>query len=246
MRADQFPGGASLAQREVRVHSAPLDRPGSVVDRLGSLLSPDERARAKRFRFRRDRDRFVVGRACLRILLGRCLGRPPATLRFSYHDHGKPALEPRAPLQFNLAHSNGLAVYAVCLDAEVGVDVEPLQAEPRERIPEHFFAPGEVAALRALPEDAQAAAFLRCWTRKEAFLKARGNGLSLPLDAFDVTLGPGEAPRLLRTAWDAEEASEWSLHDLSSSFPGYVAALAVRGGGWDVRVEQLREEPWAG
>lgn len=241
VRVDRLPEKPSLVEREVRIHTARLDRPRQVVDRLARMLSTDETERAARFHFQRDRDRFVVGRACLRVHLGRYLERPPELLRFSYEDRGKPALDPPERLAFNLAHAEGLAVYAVCLDAEVGVDVEPFQAEPPERVPERFFSPAEVTTLRALPDEEQPAAFLRCWTRKEAFLKARGDGLSLPLDAFDVTLAPGDAPRLVRTGWDADEAAEWSLHDLSSSFPGYVAALAVRGGEWDVHIEPLAE-----
>jgi len=226
--------------REVRIHSARLDRPQSVVRRLGLLLSSDERERAERFRFARDRDRFLVGRACLRILLGDYLERPPELLRFSYDHHRKPALEPPGGLSFNLAHCDDFALYAFCLDSgsDVGIDVEPEGEEPlEERIPEHFFSPNEVAKLRALPASQQAAAFLRCWTRKEAFVKARGDGLSLPLDAFDVAFSPGEQPQLLRTAWNPEEAADWSLHDVSSPFPGYIAAVAIRGGGWEMRVQ---------
>ena len=119
-------------------------------------------------------------------------------------------------MSFNLSHSDDLAVYAFCLGSEIGVDVERLDEEAAsERIAENFFSPGEVAALRALPPDLQPRAFVTCWTRKEAFVKARGDGLMLPLDAFDVTLSPGEAPSLTRTAWAPREAAAWSLYDLS-------------------------------
>jgi 4'-phosphopantetheinyl transferase len=227
-----------LSEQEICVSAALLDEPPSVVATLRLLLSADEIARAERFRFERDRDRYVVGRASLRHLLGSYLDVSPESLRFSYSRHRKPALlEPRTNLSFNLSHSDDLALYAVCLDAEIGIDVERFRPEPsRDRVPEHFFSPREIETLRSLTEAAQAAAFLKCWTRKEAFLKARGDGLTLQLDSFDVTLTDDEHPRLLRTAWDRDEAASWSLHDLTDSFPGYVASLAVRGADWSISI----------
>jgi len=234
-----------LSEQEIRVSAALLDQPASVLATLRLLLSADEVARAERFRFERDRDRYVVGRASLRRLLGSYLDASPESLRFSYSRHRKPALsEPRTSLSFNLSHSDDLALYAVCLDAEIGIDIERFRPEPsRDRVPEHFFSPGEVETLRSLTEAAQSAAFLRCWTRKEAFLKARGDGLTLQLDSFDVTLTDHEHPRLLRTAWDPDEAASWSLHDLTGSFPGYVASMAVRGTGWSISVNSPRVTP---
>jgi len=121
--------------------------------------------------------------------------------------------------------------------SEIGIDVERIRPEPaREKVTEHFFSPGELATLRAVPPAAQAEAFPRCWTCKEAFVKARGDELALPLDSFGVTLTADEQPRLLRTAWDPAEAGSWSLHDLSSAFRGYVASVAVPGAGWSVQV----------
>jgi 4'-phosphopantetheinyl transferase len=233
-----------LTEGEVHISSAHLDRPPEVVAALSELLSADEHARARRFRFERHRIRYIVGRGSLRQLLGRYVAMEPGLLRFSYSGYRKPALSaPSTTLSFNVSHSEDLALYAVCLDSEVGIDVERFRPEPiRDRVPERFFSQREVETLRSLPESAQAAAFLRCWTRKEAFLKARGDGLMLPLDAFDVTLTEHEAPCLLRTAWDPLEASSWSLHDLSTSFPGFAAALAVNGSGWSVRVRPIVQE----
>jgi 4'-phosphopantetheinyl transferase len=227
-----------LRPDEVHVWSTDLDRPPEIVGELRAVLSDDELERARRFRFDRDRNRYTVGRATLRMLLARYLQAAPEKLRFSYDEHRKPSLaSPPTRLSFNVSHSDRLALYAICLDAEIGIDVERLAPEPlRDRVPEHFFSCGEVETLRSLPKADQDAAFLRCWTRKEAFLKARGDGLTLALDSFDVTLTEHEAPCLLRTAWDPGEAAGWSLHDLTSSFPGYAAALAVSGSGWSVHV----------
>jgi 4'-phosphopantetheinyl transferase len=212
-----------LVADEVHVWSASLDGDSKAY---WPSLAEDERAAALRFRFDVHRNRYIVGRGLLRRILGHYLGREPGELRFRYGRYGKPSL---SGLAFNVSHADSLALYAVARDGEVGVDVERLQNKPAEEgVAERFFSPGEVETLRSLPREEQARAFLACWTRKEAFIKARGNGLSLALDSFDVTLGPDDTPALTRTAWSASEPRRWSLVDLSERFPGYVAALAVR------------------
>jgi 4'-phosphopantetheinyl transferase len=232
-----------LAGEELHVWSAELDRPQPAVDALAELLSVDELARSRRFRFERDRNRYIVGRASLRRLLGLYVAEKPRKLRFSYSEYGKPSLSsPSNGVSFNLSHSDGLAVFVVCRGADVGIDIEHMNDRPvREKVAERFFSPGEVRVLRALPEGAQPAAFLRCWTRKEAYLKARGDGLTLRLDSFDVTLTADEEPRLLRSEDGPAETAAWSLYDLSRSFPGYIAAAAVRGVGWSLRVRRPLE-----
>jgi 4'-phosphopantetheinyl transferase len=153
-------------------------------------------------------------------------------LQFDYGARGKPALATQysaTGVRFNISRSSGLVLCVVARGREVGVDLEQIRpAIAREGIPERFFSPREVAALRALPVDAQPEAFFSCWTRKEAYVKARGEGLALHLDSFDVSLVPGEPAALLRTAGDAREASRWSLHALAPG-RGYVAALALEG-----------------
>jgi 4'-phosphopantetheinyl transferase len=206
---------------------------------LEPLLSEDEIARANRFRFGRDRRRYVAGRAVLRTVLGRYLRRDPASLAFRYGRYGRPEL---AELSFNVSHSEDTAVVAVASGTEVGVDIERLRPEPaEEEVAERFFSPSEVEALRSLRRGEQPRAFLACWTRKEAFIKALGNGLSLALDSFDVTLRPGDAPALTRTAWSSSEPGRWGLFDLSARFPGHVAALAVRRPGARILVDDWPE-----
>lgn len=213
---------------EVHVWRATLDRPPQVTERMLRLLSADERERAARFHFARDRSRFIVGRAVLRTLLARYLGAAPEELAFQYGEFRKPAL-PGGPA-FNLSHSGAVALYAFSAYTEVGIDVELDDADfASERIAERFFSPAEVQALRSLPLQQQPRAFLSCWTRKEAFIKARGDGLSLPLDSFDVTLAPELPAALLRTAWCSDEARHWQMQDISDRKAGYVAAVAVRG-----------------
>ncbi len=213
---------------EIHVWRAALDIAPARVESLCRILSSDERRRAARFHFERDRDRFVVARASLRILLGRYLGQDPAQLNFTYNARGKPTLAQNSSLTFNLSHSDRLALYAVARDRELGIDVERVRADlPWAELAERYFSPGEMARVRALPESQRETAFFNCWTRKEAYIKARGEGFAVPLDQFEVSLAPGEPARLLQTQSDALEASRWSLHDLNPD-EGYVGALAVQ------------------
>ncbi|HEX8500631.1 MAG TPA: 4'-phosphopantetheinyl transferase superfamily protein [Pyrinomonadaceae bacterium] len=217
---------------EVHVWRVSLDQDGAALGELSALLAEDELQRAGRFHFRKDHDRFVAARGALRDILGRYTGLAPRLLRFVYEERGKPALSPETcdrPLRFNLAHSHGLALCAVTLGRAVGVDLELVQEEfAGMEIAERFFAPREVAALRALAPGERATAFFDCWTRKEAYIKARGEGLSHPLHSFAVSLAPGEPAALLCTDDDPAEAASWSLLALSPGGP-YRAALAVEG-----------------
>jgi 4'-phosphopantetheinyl transferase len=221
-----------LAEGIVDVWRGRLDQSPSIRRRLEALLSDDERERAARFRFERDRSRYVVGRGLLRVLLAGYAGLDAAHLCFRYGRHQKPSLVGSGPF-FNVAHSGAVVLYAFSASREVGVDVELLQLElPGDGIAERFFSPVEVAALQALPEEERPRAFLACWTRKEAFLKARGDGLTLALDSFDVSLASGEPAAVLGTRWSPDEHSRWTLVDLSDPERGQVAALAARGTDW--------------
>jgi len=221
-----------LTPDEVHLWRASLDVTVTArVTRLGRTLAPDERERAARYRFERDRVRDIVARGTLRAILGRYLDLDPAGLRFVYGPQGKPALAPEhgRELSFNLSHAGDVALYAVTRGRRVGVDVEQVVPDVAgSTVPEHTFSPHEVAVLRALPLDEQTAAFFRCWTRKEAYVKALGAGFSLDLTSFDVSLAPGEPPALLATRHDPTEAARWSLHDVDAG-PGYVAVLVVEG-----------------
>jgi 4'-phosphopantetheinyl transferase len=193
------------------------------------MLSDDERARANRFRTQVLRERYVVGRGLLRTLIGRYTGAAPASIRLRENAFGKPSLvagSPRSALRFNVSHSGDLVAFAFSDEAEVGIDVERIRAGlGATRLAEDFFSNDEVVALRALPLDEQDATFFRCWTRKEAYVKARGLGLSVDLSAFSV----------LRPPWDAYaaeppalvgEAPGWRLVDFAPA-PGYAGALAI-------------------
>jgi 4'-phosphopantetheinyl transferase len=235
------PAELTLSSTEVHVWRTALDPAASCVERLRRNLSADELERAARFHFPRDRRRFTVARGVLRDILVRYLRVPPSALVFRYSAYGKPALADGfddGVLRFNVSHSHEMALFAVTCGREVGIDIEFLGREIRgEEIAERFFSAGECATLRDLPQEVKHQAFFNCWTRKEAYIKAHGEGLSLPLDQFDVSLAPGEPAALLATRSDPQEACRWSMQALSPR-AGYVAALAVEGQGWQLRCWQ--------
>lgn len=202
------------------------------LDRLNATLSPEERERAARFHFPLHRQHFIACRGMLREILSGYLEMAPAEVRFSYNSYGKPATE-GSTVRFNVSHSGGWALFAVTEAREVGIDIERI--DPRaaqDQIPERFFSPWEVAQLRSLPATQQTDAFFRCWTRKEAYIKARGLGLSLPLNSFDVTLAPGEPAALLRGG------GNYALEELPAP-PGFAAAVAAEGSDWAVALRDL-------
>ncbi|HXK09640.1 MAG TPA: 4'-phosphopantetheinyl transferase superfamily protein [Vicinamibacteria bacterium] len=214
-----------LAPDEVHVWCADLDVLSEATFDLA--LSPDERARGERFRFARDRRRFSISRGLLRHLLGRYAHVPPAALRFGYGHRGKPFLPGDDGLRFNVSHSGGLALLAFARDRELGVDVERERSVPEAcDIARRYFSRREETALVSLPEGERTKAFFRCWTRKEAVVKAQGDGLAQPLDAFDVTLAPGEPARLLFVRGEA--LPRFWLEDVPPA-PGFAGALAVGG-----------------
>lgn len=222
-----------LRTDEVHVWRAQLDQERATIRALAEVLTAEERERAERFYFQKDRDHFVVARGVLRMIFGRYLNISPAAIRFSYNRYGKPALEGYgagdAVPRFNLSHSHALALYAFTRGREIGLDIEFIREDfARIEIAERFFSPREVEMLRAVPPELQSNAFFNCWTRKEAYIKALGEGLSHPLDRFTVSFIKGEPAALLSIADDPQEISRWSLVELAPG-PGYAAALAVEG-----------------
>ena len=204
---------------------------------MEKTLSVDESDRANRFHFPKDRQNFIVARGILRTILGCYLKIKPERLHFCYGKYGKPELAPvdgPVKINFNLSHSGGLALYAFANDRKVGIDVESIHTDLEyDEIAARFFSPSEISAFKNLPLYVKPEAFFNCWTRKEAYVKAIGNGLSWPLDQFDVSLVPGEPATLLQTRGDPTEASRWSLVHLQPK-TGYVAAIAAEGHKWRI------------
>ena len=235
----------ALSGDEVHVWRASLGRPTLRVQQLLRTLSDDERRRAERFQLEHDREHFVVARGTLRSILGRYLGAEPSRVQFEYGPHGKPRLaEPfvSQAVRFNLAHSHNWALYAFAHQRDVGIDLERVCPLPdAEEIATRFFSAHESAAWGALSRNRKQEAFYLCWTRKEAYIKAIGDGLARPLDQFDVSLVPAEPARLLHVEGDPKEARRWSLQTLKP-VPGYVAALAAEGHGWRLVCWDYRDE----
>jgi 4'-phosphopantetheinyl transferase len=240
------PSTFALAGHEIHAWRVDLSSASSRrVKGLRHILAEDERRRADGFCFEEDRERFVVARGVLRSLLGSYLDLEPGRLNFRYGSHGKPALAEGTggdTLRFNVSHSRGLALFALTRNREVGIDVEYVRSDLElEEIAGRYFSPQEAAALRSLPTDARTEAFFACWTRKEAYLKARGEGLSIALDGFSVSLVPGEPAVVLNTQEGPSEAARWALRELRPG-PGYVAALAAEGHGWRLVCRHWPEE----
>jgi len=226
-----------LATNQIHVWRVSLDQNPDRIAESNEILSPDERDRAARFHFAKDRNQFIEARAALRLLLGRYLKHAPKDLAFSFGGHGKPALADELSndrLRFNLSRRHGLALIAFTHDREIGVDLELIRDDQSLfEVAEMFFSENELATWRSLPASSQSQGFYNCWTRKEAYIKARGEGLSFPLKQFDVSLAPGEPAKLIEVRGDASEAARWTLHELPVN-EGYVAALAVEGHGVNV------------
>jgi 4'-phosphopantetheinyl transferase len=242
---DPSPMDFSLSKNDIHIWCASLNQQPSRFQRLAQTLSADERMRAERFYFEKDRRRFIVRRGLLRTILGCYLGIEPNRLRFCYGPYGKPALAETSggiALRFNLAHSQGLALYAITHDREIGIDLERVRPISEvEQIAEKLFSTRENAKFRALSMSKKYEAFFKCWTSKEAYLKATGDGLSQPLVLIEVSIAPGEPARLLSIEGDPQKASRWSIQELIPA-SGYVAALVVEGEGWCLESRQLKEQ----
>ncbi len=219
---------ASLGHNHVQVWMA--KRPADEADLadLARLLSADEIARARRLTVTEARRRFVFGRALLRQLLGACLEVAPATMAIGYGPHGKPRLGrdcAGAELRFNLSHSRSRVALALAHGRDVGIDIEWIDAR-RDWVPlaARIFSPRELAEWHALAPSQQPAAFFQGWTRKEAYLKATGAGLTDALPAIEVTLAPGHLPALLSVPAGPEAARQWALHSIAIA-PEFAGAV---------------------
>jgi 4'-phosphopantetheinyl transferase len=228
----------ALPDDEVHVWRVDLEAIRSEESRWQAVLSSDERNRASRFHFEKDRQLFVASRALLRTILAGYLTARPQDLSFSYSKKEKPSVsQPYATsgIAFNVSHSGGLALFAFTHRRDVGVDVEFIRRDFEvEAIARRFFSAHEQSQLAGLSPEEKVDAFFRCWTRKEAYIKATGDGLSLPLTQFDVSLHEGNTDALVATRPDSSEAEHWLLSDVPAG-TGYLAALCVRGRDWKLK-----------
>lgn len=236
-----------LGQTDVHVWSASLEVSPAARRSFAALLSAAERQRAARFHFEPHRQRFIVGRGWLRRLLGRYLETDPAALELTYSPQGKPSLGgafAHAGLHFNLAHSENLALLAVTRLGSVGVDVETVRPlADAEELVERFFSQRESGLFRQLPEDQKPTAFFHLWTRKEAWLKATGEGIAHSLNLVEVSFLPGEPARLLHLPVPLAGTVPWTLQHLAPA-PGFAGALAIAA--QEARLQCWRWEELAG
>jgi 4'-phosphopantetheinyl transferase len=217
-----------LSPREVQIWGIWLNASDASLAYYRSMLSLDEHRRADRFRFENLRRSFTLSRGGLRILLAHYLGDPPNEIEFICGSKGKPALRDPSKIAFNASHSGQMAVYAFTVGCELGVDVEQIRTlDDPESIAARFFSTAEASELLSLQPEQRVPAFFRCWTRKEAFVKAIGEGLAIPLNCFQVTLLPGVPARFVRIDSERGTAGDWSLEHLEPA-SGYLGALAYR------------------
>ena len=225
----------ALQDNIIHVWCAPLNQPPEKIAQLTHLLTSDEQERANRFVFDRDREKYIAARGTLRLLLSRYLHTLPEQIQLRYGPQNKPYLAEKNTqplLQFNLAHSHNLAVYAVTRRQELGVDIEALRPlDDKEQIARRFFSTAEYNTLVSLPEEQKLTGFFNCWTRKEAYLKALGDGLTQPLDQFSVSLTPDIPAKMLSIQGDTQAAEKWSLLEINPA-ENYIGAVAIPGKNW--------------
>jgi 4'-phosphopantetheinyl transferase len=230
------PLALELSASSIHIWQFPLTISDGALGDFSALLSEDEIARAARFHFEKDARRFTVARAVVRSILGNYLGTHGRDLCFNYSHHGKPALaEVATDIRFSVSHSGDVAMLAIVRGREVGVDLEMIRENVEiDKLAERYFSERERASLRELSNGERVRAFFRCWTCKEAFLKAQGFGLSRSLGSFDVEVNPSFPARLLATRPDSDEATRWSLHDVPTE-ENYAAAVA-----WESSIGEIK------
>ena len=232
------PAKLELSATHIDIWRTTLELPQQQIDNYRSLLSADEQARANRFKVDRKYREYIVSRGLLRRILGLTLNRDPAALVFAYTEHDKPVLDldwRGVPVCFNVSHSHELTLIAVTLNHLIGIDVEHIRRNVDfKKLASRFFSSQEARNLETYTDNAIAQAFFSCWTRKEAFVKAVGDGIAFGLNEFTVSVDPSDKEVSLTTHWDQDEAKNWSLLNLRAA-PGYIAALAVNGQDFKIR-----------
>ena len=221
---------SKLSANAVHIWSASTDIDEKQLHYLQSIISEDEQKRAAKFYFEKDRVRFIVARGFLRMILACYIKKTPEEFRFRYNKFGKPSLENinNNNVQFNLSHSDKMIVYGFTSCRDIGIDIERIRtSEDTVQILDHFFSELEKEEFKMIPEEKKKETFYQCWTRKEAYIKARGEGLSIPLDDFSVTLIPGSPAKLIKADKDSA-VTQWHMKDISVA-SGFAAAAVVSG-----------------
>ena len=233
------PENLFIAPSEVHIWRSDLQAPLTLFPQYEKVLSRDERIRAQKFHFQKDRNQYITGRGILRHLISLYTQIAPEKIKFEYSRFGKPSAPELPNLQFNLSHAGGRVIYAFTRNGEIGIDLEALRKGIEiAQIAKRFFATSEREAILALPEAQRAAAFFHCWTCKEAFIKAHGQGLSLPLDEFEVDINPDKPAALKAVHWAPSIIRTWDIH---AFHPGenFFAALVT-----DHKIKEVKYYDW--
>lgn len=216
-----------LPEKIIHIWYCDFDQNRAQINYYTSLLSKDEKQKADRFKFKKDEDCYIITRGILRLLIASYLRMNAKDLSFKYTSFGKPYLAIKNELKFNVSHSGNMAAFAFFKGQEIGVDIEKVKNDfDVLELAQNFFSQTEIIALENQPKEELPKAFFRCWTRKEAFIKAEGSGLSFPLDKFEVSLDDDFHAELLETQWNSEEKKEWKLFSFVPA-TGYIAAVAI-------------------
>lgn len=231
----------SLPHGEIHIWQADLNLQADHTDILWPLLSDREKPRAASFHFEQDRNRYIIAHGTLRQLIGRYLNVPAQEVLFNYGDYGKPELDTEhadGHIYFNMSHSSGTALYGFARACPIGVDIEKIkEISEMDNVVDQFFSANEKKIFNKFAPAKKMRAFYRCWTLKEAFVKATGQGLNFPLNSLDVSIDPDEAPRLFKVNGDEKEASQWLIQELTPG-NGMAAAVSARGGPFQVHHAQ--------
>lgn len=217
-----------ISPDSVNVYWVSVAKNQNLISVYQKYLSVDEQEKASRFKFKVDKERFIISRGILRILSGRFLQIDPKQIEFNYSEYGKPSYRENQDLKFNLSHSEDMIVIGFTKGFEIGIDVEFIKTdfEPL-KLARNFFSKTEITLLENQPKSELFKTFFRCWTRKESFIKAEGSGLSFPLDQFAVSADIDDHAELLQTDWDFSERYQWKLYSYIPATQ-YIGALAVR------------------
>ena len=233
------PDSLILRDEDAHIWRADLEVDEGIQSSFLKLLTPDEKNRAQKFHFAKDKRNFIAARGILRFLIGKYLEMNPAEISFQYSQFGKPSIASNNSLKFNISHSQNIALFAFTKKLNIGIDVEFVNPKIEAKdIAANFFSTNEVLNLLALPEELQTLGFFNCWTRKEAFIKAVGEGLSFPLDKFEVSLDPDKPAKLLATHWEPKAVSKWSMYSMLPE-TNFVGCLAIEG-----QVDQVNFWNW--
>ena len=228
-------------QNEIHIYSADFTSVIECLEDFNKILSDEEKNKAARFHFEKDRNNFVLSRGILKSILAHYLKKNPKHIIFQFNDYGKPFLREIKNIEFNISHSKNKLLLAFSSNISIGADIEFMNADfAKGDIAKKFFSPFEVSRLNKLSNGLKIEGFYNCWTRKEALIKGIGKGLSIPLDSFDVELIPGKVPKIFDLRFDSKEKGEWEIIDLNL-YKDYKSAVALRSKNYNIKIFNISE-----